>query len=410
MWILRKLWQRLMALPSFQPGEVKLLQQYWRMLEARLRQFECRQAPNDPIVSRLHETLSGTPNWDSAFRADLLVPMLLQGKEIDIEFASRMDEAKTEWPKTTTEMQKAYEDRWKAVGEGDKRALLQALVNESLWQYAVLDQERNYRGKTIFFSAMLFVLSLSFLSLALWGVDNQVVDLHSWSGSWWMVALAGWAGASFSWLTRMRDTVQEKNLNVLKELSRWHYSLSRAFIGVGAAVVLYWALRGGFISGAVFPVLEVTRSEERLTKVTQAFRAIAYTATSCAPEEQEKNRNALLASSVENFRALLLVHERERRQTAGDYLWARTQYLDINDGEWLLRAGLRPAAAGPPPGTVALRICDDRTANHAQWTIRNALLTQSGTLALLLFWSFVAGFSEKLVPSILDGASERPTS
>jgi hypothetical protein len=395
----------LQNLTDFQPGSGTLRRQYWRTLEARLHLFERRQTPeNAPTIDRMKALLSGRADWDNAFAADLLTPQLLAANEIDTEFASRLEEARLEWPARTQPMQKAYADRWSQLqNESDKRALLQEFVNQSLWQFAVVDQERAYRSKTILWSAVFFILSLIFLFGAFRALDEQSLDLSSWSGSWWLVALAGWSGASFSWLTRMRDTVRENNMDVLKDLSRWHYGLSRAFIGVGAAV--------GFVSGSVFPVLDPTQSEERVTIVAQAFRALASTASQCSDADAE-NREALLAAATENFRSLLVVHVRERRQSGGgppSGLWVPPDYVDFTDDEWLRRAGLQSAAQprDTPPPARALILCEDPTRADARWTIRNALLAQPGTLALLLFWSFVAGFSEKLVPSILDRAGEK---
>lgn len=413
---LREFWEWLKN-AAFEPNSSTLLRQYWRTLQARLSQFEARTSYQNDTLKRLKDLLSGSRNWDSAYSADLLVPQLLEGHEIDVEFASRMEEAHFEWPKGTADLQKAYSDRWSLCNsEVEKRALLQEVVHQGLWQFAILDQERRYRSKAILLSTVLFVWSLGFLFVSFGAVDNQLFDLQSWSGSCWMVALAGWSGASFSWLTRMRDTVREKNLDVLKDISRWHYCFSRAFIGAGASVVLFLALRGGFISGAVFPVLDITQSQERMTKVSQAFRALASTASLCSPGQPEKDRDAVLASSVENFRALVVVFVRERKGSAGKangYL-SRPDFLDYDDRDWLVRAGLRPdeqKPAGNLPGSGhSLTLCNEGPFGRDSWTIRNALLAQPGTLALLLFWSFVAGFSEKLVPSILDGAGEKVSS
>jgi len=400
---IRRFWLWLWGL-SDSPHELKLLEEYWQGLQTWLLQFEARatarNSEKNVYLNRLRELLSNEqPDWLRAFAADKLLPQLLDDNEVEINCMSRLEEAKTDWSSKAAKTLQEYNARWqqlltdKAAPEM-KRAFLQELTVESLWQFALLRQEREYRSATMNFSARMLVFSLVALILAFWSVDRQVLDLQSWLGNWWMVALAGWVGASFSWITSLRATIQEKDLNVLKELSRPIYSISRACIGVAAALALYLALRGGFISGAVFPVLDVTQSEDRLSKVVQAFSATVKSETSCAPVDNEKTRDALIASAAENFRAQLVVHVRTRNTA------------DPSDREWLRAAGVQqsPGQNGTVTGAGVLTFCGDMPNARS---ISNALLLQQGTLALLLFWSFVAGFSEKLAPSLLDRAGEK---
>jgi hypothetical protein len=407
---IRRFWLSLWGL-SEAPHEQKLLEDYWQTLKTRLIQFQVRRASQDErkqqFLEHLEQVLTPTkrgkeePNWDDTFAADKLIPQLLEGKEIDLDFMSRQEEAKTEWPRNAKNLIEEYGQRWEKLladpksTEEDKRTLLQGLTNEGWWQFAILRQEREYRTNTINFSMRLFLISLVALFLAFWSVDREVLDVQSWLGSWWIVALAGLAGASFSWLTGLRSSIREKDLDALKELSRPTYSILRLCIGVGGALVLYCALRGGFISGAIFPTLDVTQSEERLTKVTQAFRAIVKAETSCGPAEQDKNREALITSAVENFKSQLLIHVKDRKAV-------------LTDGDWIRAAGVqrREGQTGSGANASMLTLC---TQMPAARTISSALLPQPGTLALLLFWSFVAGFSEKLVPGILDSADKGVT-
>lgn len=403
---LSKLWAWLKIATNFDPKSTFLLKQYWRTLEARRSQFESNPSlSNNQILARLQELLSGPPCWASAYSADLLIPALLQGNELDVEFHARLAEAKPDLPDDMAKLYSSYPNLWTTYKTDlEKRALLSEIVRQNLWQFATLDQKRRYRSSATSTCTVIFVSSLIFIFLLFASVDDQRFDLNSWTGSWLIVGLAGWSGASFSWLTKMRDTIHEKDLDVLKDLSRWHYAFSRSFIGMGAAIVLFWALRGGFISGSVFPVLDPIQSQERITKVSAAFRTLAANA-SCNQGTSVKDREMLLASNVENFRTLLQVHVRERKPA--QHL-IQMEYLDYSDTDWLLRAGLR--TQGQPAGqeSYGLTICSNGGEGSSKtWIIRNALLPQPGTLALLLFWSFLAGFSEKLVPSLLDSSSPK---
>ena len=80
------------------PMSRHLLSQDWRSLDAKQTLFASRASdPPDPGIVKMRELLKGdvhSATWDGVYRADLLTPRFLKGDELELEFRSRIAEAR----------------------------------------------------------------------------------------------------------------------------------------------------------------------------------------------------------------------------------------------------------------------------------------------------------------------------
>jgi hypothetical protein len=252
------------------------------------------------------------------------------------------------------------------------KAVLNAVLRARQCCYATLRQETFYRGKVL-------LLSLFFLALAVFGLLIYVSRLPSQNtlgimqGAW-MALLAGWAGGSFTWLLANRRSVGNSNLDVLREISRWPYNLSRGAIGAVSGLVLFIALTAGVIPSPTEKLFNPAVSSTEMDRALEAFRALASTAASADPKADLAQATARFATEIRS------AFQEPGKSVPG---WTRS------DQEWLRVSGLKAPDAA------------------ATYAIRETLRRDTNALWLLLFLCLLAGFSETLAPSLLDASVKK---
>lgn len=234
-------------------------------------------------------------------------------------------------------------------GETVLRALLLQTLEELHWAYQrkfyarPIQKSATYRIVSMG-TAALFVFLLPYLFLYSSIILGRDPHLEKWSGLPLYTALtAGLFGAFFSRVIYLQQNWNNLTLGAIMDAKEFTSILLRGCVGMTGAVVVYFFLQSGAMNGALFPKFGEISFEQKLipSRPDDGTRA-----TSARP-----SGSATVSAS--------------NRSTA--------------DGE--------AAATRPSPEPAALPF---------------SLFYPNAALALLVVWCFIAGFSERLVPSILQ--------
>jgi hypothetical protein len=106
-------------------------------------------------------------------------------------------------------------------------------------------------------SILIFAFVVMFAYNLLFGKYNMAPDSYIMV----LAAAAGFWGAAFSMLTGLKTRIEASALEDLKLARYIALLLARALVGVGAALILYFFLRSGLLSGTAFPDLSMCDSK-----------------------------------------------------------------------------------------------------------------------------------------------------
>lgn len=268
-------WEGLHLWKKQDPRVLGLIDQFFSTLAATYQQIKCSGidlAPFADITAQIEQLLAGERSWRNAYHIEQLMVPLYSGEKLDIELQRRLLEAEKIRPPIG-----GYYNRVGIAEASDerKRSLLARLVNDLQWRYENRQVEAYYRGIFAQRTSMVFVCAtLLFLVLVLIvffnvsGVaapSSQDVQapaqasyaLLRWQSLILFTAMAsGVMGAAFSMLLTCNTRANEGDIEDLRAARRWTFILSRAFVGIGASLILYYLIASRVLDGVVFPDVE----------------------------------------------------------------------------------------------------------------------------------------------------------
>jgi hypothetical protein len=321
----------------------------------------------------LGEDADQCPDWPEIYKKELDKAGALTAR-VELLMALRTS-LKTDgnlWAAADAETHRAWTQEAEAVvakgTEAEMRAVLVEILKARQSFYSRLRQETFYRGKVLLLSLLSLLAAMGTL-MAMVGMLRSE-GLSRLEGVCLALA-AGWVGGSFTWLLGNRRTVGDASLPVLREVSRWTYPISRGLIGAVSAFVLFVALSSGMLPGTSERLLDAEATREETERAADSFRYITK------------------AAGVEES-AVAPVMEKFREQVKTAYQSGAASHWSQTDQTWMERVGL-PAAGGE---TYVIRETLRRTAD-AFWT--------------LVLLCILAGFSETLVPALVDSSLKKLT-
>jgi hypothetical protein len=330
-------------------------------------------------------TDDGTPmaSWDDVLRCEIMMAWLAQPASLPAELARRLERLKHVDPGTHAplaaeweNMQAASEAQGTTLDTPRARGLLATAIEAAqvrdAQRYLVRKLGVLYAGRLV----TTFVLAIGFgLGMVFWEVYTPRWPLTDARFSGFAIALvAGLLGASFSALTRQRDIAGMMSLEEVRTAIGYPMILLRLGVGVGAAAILYFVFESGLVDGLLFPDLN----------------AIGFGPVLLGGAEGQA-----LTVSLEQLRSALA-------NSAG-----QAEALADRLGEAV------EALAATAPGREALGAMSAELSGlgAALHGLGAELGPRSDTelgryvpnthLSKLVVWSFLAGFSEVLVPNIL---------
>jgi hypothetical protein len=272
--------------------------------------------------------------WNRAYRLERLLALAEPDETLYVETQRRLAEASDEGVLSAARLSTALTaalpqlvdtaqspPALKSGSEPKLRAMLLDILEETHWALM-----RKFHGRPIQKSATrrlvamglgactLFVLPYGYIYKISWLGKDVAMPFDHWA--WlplWTAVTAGFFGAMFSRLLYLQTNSNVFSLDAIKDAREWSSIFLRGAVGMTGAVIVYYFLQSGVLTGSFFPKFEEI--------------------------------------------GIAQLHFRDASDTLGDM----------------------------PNTAVPLR-----------------LILPNTQLALLVVWSFLAGFSERLVPSILQ--------
>ncbi len=202
-----------------------------------------------------------------------------------------------------------------------------------------------------------------------------------------MVIATGFWGATFSMLIGTRKQLENVGFNELRVMRKLVYQAARSMVGVGAAAILFFFLQTDFVnvfaSSNVLPALNRQLSDERSLVVQDTVAAIVASESANRELSEVPGLAEAIQKLTNEVKYVVQVTKAEVEQTL--------------EGEITLLLGLLY-----PDDIEGRETAKQRLSNDLIHLIRRELALDPRSLALLIVWSFLAGFSEKLVPNMLS--------
>ncbi len=258
----------------------ELIDQYFITLNATYEHLartrtEADQATSEALRS-IDEMLRGERNWRHAYEVEQRLSALMSGEWLEMELGRRLLEVRQHLP---VENHQFYQQGLESYGEEGKRAMLARIVNDLQWHYEVVQAHNLFGGLCRIRTGLVFALSfvLFFLPFIMPSIATSL-NVHVGTKSYYVLTAlsAGWMGAAFSMLLRLRSTLDKSDIEELKVISRYSYILTRVIVGMGASLIFYYFMEAGLLGGTFLPsfpaitypgLTEVVCSEESIKSV-----------------------------------------------------------------------------------------------------------------------------------------------
>jgi len=325
----------------------ELTEQFYVTLKAEVARLSPQDQGRSPRSFQQVQELLTSPRevWSDAYQIEQLMVDLYDERTLEIELQSRLLEAESNLRPALAAQYNKLASTLKTPA--DRRALLARLVNDLQWRYTVNEVKRAHSKDITKTTGVIFMVAIGLFGLMVlsFALFASMSDLTRDSILLLVAAMAGAWGASFSMLSSVKARLESADLNDLKLMRSTWILWSRPLIGVGAAAILYFFMASGLLGGSAFP--SFTTRLENAPPQAQAQPALA------APQAQ-------------------------------------------------------PAPATPPtPDATASPAAPAASAGTTTSTTPSTPPTTRTQLSLLIVWCFIAGFSERLVPSLLAKTEER---
>ncbi len=210
--------------------------------------------------------------WDETYKAERLISLLFSGAQLRQEIDARLQELAEENLKDAESLRRDYETLLKPLGDKQAFPVDDAMLRVFLLRVMETvhwDAKKKYVARPVRKTATKIILACVMISFLL--VVAPYIFLNFWGpkevGAWWSLfalytALAsGLLGAFFSRMIGVQRSWSQMTLDEVflhRELS---YTLLRAGVGMCGALIVYFFLRSGLVSGALFPTFQMVALE-----------------------------------------------------------------------------------------------------------------------------------------------------
>lgn len=235
----------------------RLLEQFFVTLDGTLKQLARREdAPPErqAVVAEIAKLLSGAPSWRTAYHAEQLMVPLYADAALEVELRRRLLEMR----KFDAAIAATYEAMLAGADVDDalRSACLGRLVNDLQWRYEQRNLKRLYGRSVAIKTSLIFLAAFVVFFLPRNLLAPETVVAYARHVVLYTAISAGFVGASFSMLIGLRQRLEAGTLDELRSTQRLAFLLARAFIGAGAALILYYLLESRLLEGKVLPDVE----------------------------------------------------------------------------------------------------------------------------------------------------------
>lgn len=342
----------------------------------------------DATTQRISELfLRPRQDWATACEIELLLLYLFDDAALEAELSRRMVEARS---KLSAPMYESYQADIATASLEEKRAILGRLVSDLQWCQTIMNKTLSYKRQATTYTCVLFLIAFAVFINMLYMFGTAL--MHSASNQVILMVIAtGFWGATFSMLLGTRKQLQNVGFNELRVMRKLVYQVARSMVGVGAAAILFFFIQTDFMtvfaSSNVLPDLSLRLSGEQSLAVQEAVETVVAT------EAVDRQRNEIpgLEEVVQR-----LVNE----------VKYTIQVTKSDIGRTLEGEITRLLSLLYPEGSEMRETARRRLNSELKHIVQRELSLEPRSLALLIVWSFLAGFSEKLVPNMLSKTEE----
>lgn len=209
------------------------------------------------LLAKIDEVFEREHSWDHANIVEQLLAPMYNEAELDIEIKLNLLEAKR---RLGAESCQFFNDTFDGnLDVSGKLNLLCNLYKKLQISYDLEDKKEQLMSATRFLTSGAFFLSIMMFFL----FDNlrlikAVMEFESSDKIEFTVAAiaAGWMGACFSMLMRMKVDINSQSLAELTAACRIDNLISRSLIGMVSGLLFFFAFESTILQGALFPALE----------------------------------------------------------------------------------------------------------------------------------------------------------
>jgi hypothetical protein len=257
------------------------------------------------------------------------------------------------------------------------------MINDLQWNYALKQTSRKYSREISNKNGRAFIISTAlFLFIIILG------NFTSWDGNLFYLSIAlgaGLVGSSFSMVVTSRSRIAASSFDELKGLRRGIYVFTRSLIGLGAALILYFILGAEMLTGSAFPnFIPPELVEHKTSNAVSEFIIFDIPDSTLKNDELKKEKSSFLIIAPNLL--------------TSDAIGAKDT-LAVETGKFL-------ASITSSSGQELQNLTSGLT--NKLWSLADFTpFLDFKNLALLIFWSILAGFSEKFVPNLLASAEKK---
>jgi hypothetical protein len=229
-----------------------LLDYYFKSLNAKYtknRRDNGELSQLADVTLQIDNLFEQEKTWVNAYEIEQLMVPILGLEYLDMDIGRNLVSAKTLLPKDKHDY---FQDQVSQATEtAQKQALLGGLIGDLHWRNQVRQLHRKYSRLTRVRTGLLFGFSIVLMFVPVFFAD---FGLDWISLNMALIAVAsGFMGAAFSMLLSLKKRIESATLDDLKVQHRWTFMFSRAMIGLGASLILYFFLRGEILAGSFLP-------------------------------------------------------------------------------------------------------------------------------------------------------------
>lgn len=230
-----------------------LVEQFFVTLRANLEQVKDINDNNKKDSLSIIDNILNKKNktWSNAYEIERLLIDLYDEDNLDVELNRRLIEAERSlFNEEYIFYQKQIEHTLKEDKNiAFKRYLLSRLTNDLQWRFSIRQTKRVH---SIFIRNLVSVIFIV-ATFTFFMVLKSQEKLNEFC---FMIALiTGFWGASFSMIVGLNDRLKSSSLDDLRILKSISFVVSRAFVGVGASLILYFFICSQSLEGTIFPDL-----------------------------------------------------------------------------------------------------------------------------------------------------------
>lgn len=215
------------------------------------------------LLIQIEETLDDEHCWDNANTVEQLLANLYSDTELDCEIELCLLEARVRLDHATNDF---FVDQQKKVNDRDGRLhLLSSLYKKLQISYDLEEQKKFLLSTMRFSTCMAFCLSIMMFFM----LDNlrfikafTTFDISHKLEFIISAIAAGWMGACFSMLMRLKGDIANQSISELAATNRIDNLISRSLIGMVSGLIIFFAFEATILQGALFPMLNFTDEGE----------------------------------------------------------------------------------------------------------------------------------------------------